>query len=315
MVHPSFRRLCAVLLLLGLAACSSTGSKMPGPFGQPNVTPNPHVKVGTPYVIAGRTYYPKAVPIGTVSQGTASWYGPKFHGRLTANGELFDQDRLSAAHKTLPLPSLVRVTNLENGRSAVLRLNDRGPYAHEREIDLSKGAAEKLGMREKGLARVQVEYLGPANLSDAIVRVGEPENYAALQAPVISAPAPQPTMTYAEAAPVRLPPLPTVAPRFEEPIAVVREPTLVAAAPTTSPAVRSQAYFVQIGAFTSRDNVDAARARLPEVIPVHVSTTPSAMHLVRLGPYTHEFAAEEAAKVAVERGFVDARIVQELEAE
>lgn len=116
------------------------------------------LKIGTPYDIAGRTYYPAHDP-GYVEEGIASWYGPGFHGRSTANGERYDQNGLTAAHRTLPMPSMVRVTNLENGRTEVLKVNDRGPFAKDRIIDLSKKSAERLGVIGKGTARVRVEYL------------------------------------------------------------------------------------------------------------------------------------------------------------
>ena len=114
--------------------------------------------VGKPYQVGGRWYYPAEVE-SYDNVGQASWYGPKFHRRMTSNGEWFDQDYLSAAHPTLPLPSYARVTNLENGRSIRLRVNDRGPYAHGRIIDLSKRAAELLGFHNQGTAKVRVQIL------------------------------------------------------------------------------------------------------------------------------------------------------------
>lgn len=117
--------------------------------------------VGSPYKVAGRWYTP-AENTSYDETGTASWYGPNFHGRLTANGEIFDQFHLSGAHTTLPLPSYVRVQNLANGRSVVVRLNDRGPFAHNRLIDVSKRTAEILGFIESGTAQVRVTYLGRA---------------------------------------------------------------------------------------------------------------------------------------------------------
>lgn len=120
-------------------------------------------QVGRPYRIAGRLYTPREDP-NYDRTGIASWYGPGFHGRLTANGEVFDQYTLSAAHPTLPLPSYVRVTNLENDRSVMVRVNDRGPFAHDRIIDLSQRAADVLAFRGDGIARVRVEYEGRAPL-------------------------------------------------------------------------------------------------------------------------------------------------------
>ncbi len=117
-----------------------------------------HYKVGSPYTIKGKRYYP-AVDYNYNRTGVASWYGPNFHGKQTANGEIFYQNELTAAHKTLPLPSIVRVTNLENGKSLIVRVNDRGPYAHSRIIDMSKRSAELLGFRKQGVAKVRVTVL------------------------------------------------------------------------------------------------------------------------------------------------------------
>jgi rare lipoprotein A len=118
-------------------------------------------KVGKPYNINGRTYVPAENPHYR-AEGVASWYGRDFHGRLTANGEVYDMHSISAAHTTLPLPSYVRVTNLNNGRSIVVRVNDRGPYHRDRVIDLSIGTAKALDFYHRGIARVRVEYVGRA---------------------------------------------------------------------------------------------------------------------------------------------------------
>ena len=114
--------------------------------------------MGKPYQIEGQWYHPYHDPEYNVV-GIASWYGQAFHGRPTANGELFDKEAISAAHPTLPLPSLVKVTNLENGRELTLRVNDRGPFVGDRLIDLSEAAARELGYRDKGLARVRVQFV------------------------------------------------------------------------------------------------------------------------------------------------------------
>ena len=121
-------------------------------------------KLGNPYTINGRTYYPSHDPAYR-AEGIASWYGADFHGRKTANGEVYDMNAISAAHPTMPMPSYARVTNLENGRSIVVRVNDRGPYAHGRIIDLSVGTAKAIGTFGQGLARVRVEYVGRAGLA------------------------------------------------------------------------------------------------------------------------------------------------------
>lgn len=137
-------------------------------------------RVGKPYMVAGRTYTPETSE-GYQVEGLASWYGRDFHGRLTANGEVFDMESISAAHPTLPLPSYVRVTNLANRRSLIVRVNDRGPFHGNRVIDLSHRSAQLLGFKDNGVARVKVEYIGRAALegSDdsrlmATLRQGEP---------------------------------------------------------------------------------------------------------------------------------------------
>lgn len=120
-------------------------------------------QVGKPYTIRGKKYYPKLDP-NLRQTGLASWYGPNFHGRLTANGEVYDQYGLSAAHPTMPLPSYAKVTNLENGSSVTVRVNDRGPFSKNRVIDLSARAAHLLGYTKQGVAKVKVEYAGKAPL-------------------------------------------------------------------------------------------------------------------------------------------------------
>jgi rare lipoprotein A len=132
-------------------------------YGQPVPKGGGVYKLGPSYTVAGRTYVPRE-DIFYRAEGIASWYGNDFHGRLTANGEIYDMDGISAAHPTLPMPCFVRVTNLGNKRSLIVRVNDRGPYAADREIDLSGKAAELLGFRHNGIARVRVEYVGPAPL-------------------------------------------------------------------------------------------------------------------------------------------------------
>ena len=137
-------------------------------------------RVGKPYVVAGRVYVPEE-DVNYRAEGFASWYGDDFHGRLTANGEVFDMDSLTAAHPTLPMPCYARVTNLSNGKSLIVRINDRGPYHGNRLIDVSNKAAELLDFRGNGVARVRVEYVGRAPLegSDdrqlmATLRIGVP---------------------------------------------------------------------------------------------------------------------------------------------
>ena len=121
--------------------------------------------VGRPYVIGGQTYYPNSEPKGYTVVGTASWYGDAFHGRRTANGEIFDKGSITAAHPTLPLPSYVRVTNLKNDKSIIVRVNDRGPYHGGRVMDVSQRVAEALSFKGEGTARIRVDYIGRASLT------------------------------------------------------------------------------------------------------------------------------------------------------
>ena len=323
------RRLLAAASLAVLAACASTSA--PDRRAGPLPTPNPHEKLGAPYEIKGRWYRPAHEP-DYDQTGIASWYGPKFHGRLTANGELFDMNRLTAAHKTLPLPSLVRVTNLENGASAVLRLNDRGPFAGERIIDLSRAAAERLGTRRQGLGRVRVEYLGPAPMEEAVVALGQPEAYADGRYAVPAGPMPvkgRPGVVLSTVATrvqdgEELPPAEielrgiaiVVADREDDVIEVPVPPrgsTVPGApAPTPKPAFPQAPdgqWFVQVGAFADPANAAAASARLPDAVPIALATDEAGLTRLRVGPYADEFPAREALRVAVAAGFADAALV------
>lgn len=132
--------------------------------GEPVPKGGGRYRVGKPYTVAGRTYVPEENP-HYEAVGLASWYGDDFHGRYTANGEIFDMNSISAAHKTMPLPSYARVTNLRNHKSIIVRVNDRGPYAADRIIDLSVRTAKLLGFYGKGLAKVKVEYVGRAPIA------------------------------------------------------------------------------------------------------------------------------------------------------
>ena len=168
---------------LALAGCAAAPPKVapPPPVVEiaPPVQPGPHFKVGEPYQIFDKWYYPEFLTYYEAI-GVASWYGASYHGRLTANGEIYDMHALTAAHPTLQLPSVLRVTNLANGRSLVLRVNDRGPFIKNRLIDLSRAAARELGFEEQGLAEVHVQYLGIAALDQKPIRPGEAREYASL---------------------------------------------------------------------------------------------------------------------------------------
>ena len=155
----------ALIAILGLAACASHGPsyQTPGTFKSSSLRP---------YQVGGKTYDPQ-VPGRYDEVGMASWYNYPSHTRKTADGEWFDGHDLTAAHKTLPLPCLAEVTNLENGRSIKVRINDRGPFVSGRIIDLSRAAADRLGFAGKGTVKVRVKFLGPAPAGADRAEVGE----------------------------------------------------------------------------------------------------------------------------------------------
>ena len=213
-----------------------------------------------PYQINGIWYYPKADPDYNVV-GVGSWYGDQFHNRRTANGEIFDMNIPSAAHKTLPLPSLVEVTNLDTGQKMIVRVNDRGPFVGDRVIDLSKAAAQQLGYYRQGVAKVRVKYIGPASKSV----FDPPRQYARATPP-------------AAAAPVRTGPRsfddikePTqrvqVLPPRPEPDWAQTSAPIQQAAPQINPpdpvyASAKSAFRVQAGSFSSRENAEKAVRQL-----------------------------------------------------
>ena len=147
------------VLLVFLAGCGmDSGSGEPGTHTDTEPVAKPHYRIGAPYQVDGTWYYPQRDD-GYDESGIASWYDPEYEGNLTANGEVFDRDSVSGAHRTLPLPSIVRVTNLENGRQIDVRINDRGPFVRGRLVDLSRRAAQLLGFVDQGLTRARVEIL------------------------------------------------------------------------------------------------------------------------------------------------------------
>ena len=234
--------------------------------------------IGEPYEVAGWKYRPRADP-SYDKVGQASWYGPQFHRRMTSNGEWFDMDYLSAAHPTLPLPSYVKVTNLENGRTVVVRVNDRGPFVGDRIIDMSRKSADALGFRQRGKANVRVQYLGPAPLNDRggdllamnrrLPGGGDPIEFAATK-PVI-------------------------------PVAA------------TAALPQRQRYYVQIGAYSDPRNAERARVALRPVGPVSVTSIAGqlgTLYKVELGPLDDQGRAAAALDQVVAQGHADARLVR-----
>ncbi len=299
----------ALMAVLGgallLAGCSSSSDKL-DPFagkGSPKYTKSgPLPKgggrrhIGKPYTVAGRTFYPTANP-KPVEVGMASWYGPKFHRRKTSNGEWFDMYYLSAAHKTMPLPSYARVTNLENGRTVVVRVNDRGPFVGTRIIDLSMAAAERLGYKRKGKARVKVEYLGPAPLGDdrvLLARLNQMKD--APRSVLLAAIRGRNTGTMvASAAPT-------------PPARAYAAPAPAAAADV----VRDASYVVQVASFADRARAMAfTRSIAPygpaRVVPAEVNGM--TYWRVQMGPFPNPQAASAAQQAVAQVGIYDARVI------
>lgn len=153
-----FKILILLFIFIFITSCSETSFVLNTAKRLSDISKNPRYKIGDPYEINGQWYYPE-VNYDYDEIGLASWYGPNFHGKKTANGEVFDQNSISAAHKTLPMPSIVKVTNLKNNKELVIRINDRGPFVRGRIIDLSKKAAEILDIVRTGTAKVRVKIL------------------------------------------------------------------------------------------------------------------------------------------------------------
>ncbi|GAA0857553.1 septal ring lytic transglycosylase RlpA family protein [Aliiglaciecola litoralis] len=181
------KHLFTLVLLLGITSCADTGRYSQRTDSKPtrlidnvdfkDVTPKyePYLHASMrPYKVLGQHYVPLKTGKGYEKEGIASWYGQKFHGHLTANGEIYNMFTMTAAHKTLPLPSIVRVTNLSNGKQAVVRVNDRGPFHQNRIIDLSYAAAMKIGVLDTGTAHVKVEVLHVDESGVLTVGKGQP---------------------------------------------------------------------------------------------------------------------------------------------
>jgi rare lipoprotein A len=259
--------LAATLVLL-LASCSSTTPKVTSDHapakprdisGVTDAVPRaePYSRYGNPesYVVFGKRYYTKKDSKGYQEQGIASWYGSKFHGRRTSSGEVYDMYQMTAAHKSLPLPTYARVTNLRNGRSIIVKINDRGPFHNNRIIDLSYVAAARLGILENGTGLVEVEAI------DTSV------------------------------------PLPAR--------------TQVASKP---PVNENAVMYLQVGAFSQRDNADRMRSRLQtanvgtiQVVEGRSDSGP--LYRVRVGPLASVNEADRIANTLVSQGISDTRVI------
>lgn len=302
------QRLLAVTSLAAITAACATSDE-----GSVSVPPNAGVyKIGKPYQVGDTWYYPREQP-DYDETGIASWYGPTFYGKRTANGELYTAQDLTAAHRTLPMPVNVRVTNLENGRSIIVRVNDRGPFAKGRIIDLSERAAELLGYKQKGTARVRVTFVSRADLDGG--RPPPDETPPEIASAVPAVPAGQVNGT-------DLPPVPgtVVAP----PAVVAALPQPVAAAPTADDAVATQPtgvvsevpvppvtrLYVQVGAFGSYDNAARLARRLGDGLKISaINQGGRTIYRVRLGPFDRTSDADEALARMTDAGSNDAQIV------
>jgi rare lipoprotein A len=269
-------------------------------------------KIGNPYQVDGVWYYP-AVDYNYTETGIASWYGPNFHGKYTANGELYDMNDLTAAHKTLPLPSIVRVTNLDNGRSIKVRVNDRGPFVKGRIIDMSKRAAQLLGFDGNGTARVRVEIVADESRQLAASMGAKTDPNIVAEKPP---PSPLGSVTSAD-----LPP-----PGGAKPVpssASVRAPSSAQANNTASPfkpeqpdlkivPVKPTGMYIQAGAFAEFDRADRVRIRLQnfgptKVTQVNLSDRP--LFRVRIGPIQNLDDADKILDRVSKAGYPEARII------
>jgi peptidoglycan lytic transglycosylase len=296
------RLVAAIAAGASLAACASIQPRYPTHGAGPE-TGQAAYKVGKPYQVGGVWYVPREQPDYDVT-GTASWYGDEFHQKTTANGERFDMNAVTAAHTTLPLPSMVEVTNLENGRKLTVRVNDRGPFVGDRIIDLSREAARQLGYERAGLARVRVRFVGPAPLlgPDAGVRYASapvatrPRADMALQVTPLPPPAPVTADILAQ-------PLPPITGAE-----ISSAPVATAVAGTTSSGLR-----IQAGAFSSEAGAQRAVSRLSPAGAASIEPLQrdgSVLYRVMLPAPADEAAAYALRDRVAEIGFTDARVVR-----
>ena len=287
--------------------------------------PQARYKVGNPYQISGTWYYPK-VDYEFDETGIASWYGVKFHGRKTANGEIYDMNTLTAAHRTLPMPSYVRVTNLENGRSLVVKVNDRGPFAKGRIIDMSRRGAQLLGFQKQGTAKVRVQILADKSRALAVRMKNQ------LELKKVGSPITVKRLPKAKVDAVSLPPPPGAkASIYQMSVPVAATPRAPAPEPQqatkTAPAslqpvtgevsrtnISTSDIFVQAGAFGEYANANRVQARLASVGSVKISSVlinGRDLYRVRVGPLASVADADRILKTVARVGFTSARIIVE----
>jgi rare lipoprotein A len=299
------------LLAASVAACGSSSRGGGGASAQRG-----SYKIGAPYKIDGVTYTPQE-EFNHVETGVASWYGPGFHGKSTANGERYDQADRTAAHRTLQMPSIVRVTNLSNGQSTVVRINDRGPFARDRVIDLSRTAAQELDIVRNGTARVKIEQLQAESLAvkDVAINGGGPaeQNQAVAQAASGKLPQQQPPQqVVAMAQPAAAPPPAPVQAVAQEPASSGNGGPTIASLASAPPAASGGGFYVQTGAFSSAENAERQRGAVRSYGSSEISQASASgrdVYRVRLGPYTTSDAAGIVADRLKRSGYGDARVV------
>ena len=240
----------------------------------------PQAKSGNPksYEVNGHTYHVMKNAQGFVQHGKASWYGKKFHGRSTSSGEPYDMYKMTAAHKTLPLPTYVRVTNLQNQRSVILKVNDRGPFVRGRAIDLSYVAARKLGIVGSGTANVEIRTLTPGQSNHSEVVMSTVEDMQPLEALAVTE---------------------------SQPVNTTGKPA--ANTILTKPPVSDAGIFLQVGAFSQMDNAERLRLRMEDMQGHPVSTTISStargeLYKVRIGPFDSDTALKNTQNLLRGKG-------------
>ncbi len=297
--------------VLILAACTTTTPPpRPAEDHTVKVPPNAGIyKVGQPYQVDNVWYYPREQP-DYDETGIASWYGPTFYGKKTANGEMYNGDQLTAAHKTLPMPVNVRVTNLDNGKSLVVRVNDRGPYARGRIIDLSKRAAELLDVVQTGTARVRVTYLGRSDMNGAPPPSLTPPAIANALPPVPAGKVDSAALGIvpgaAVAPPAKVASLPAPAPIPAQMFADAQPTGQV----TKVPVPASTHLYVQLGAFSKLENAKALLGKVGG--DIRISTLQrggQTLYRVRTGPLGSVQDADAALARITGAGANDAHIV------
>jgi rare lipoprotein A len=276
------------------------------PDGEPRIEPY-GTRGNRPYVVFGKRYTPFTDDRPYKARGRGSWYGKKFHGQKTSSGEIYDMYKMTAAHPTLPLPSYARVTNTENGRQVIVRVNDRGPFLAERIIDLSYTAALKLGYLAKGSALLEVERLLPDEIQRMTAqRNAEPTAVSGDGSAVAAEVASQelPARVELASAPMAATPAASLAP--------VSHPAVTST--STAPALPAPGVYLQLGAFGQAANADTARARFVQQLgvalpPIEV-VEQGALYRIYSGPFASRAEAELAAQQLERSGALSPLIVQ-----